>query len=139
MYKRPHNPNKVFMIGTMILAFAVILVVIFFTLLALRRISPSKDQPITYNDLYQIEIGNGFIGDSISIYLNDSLLLDSNIQTDTLRLSVTRFDETNALLVVDNATDKVTTFNLKDKGGRILLQKKEEVISITSVDWQQQE
>lgn len=134
MYKKPQNHNKQFMIGAAVLAFAVICIVVLFTLLALRM-SQKSDQPVVYNDLYQIELEEGFAGDSISLYLNDSLLLNRRIPTDTLQLKINRFDETNALLVVDNRTDKVTTFNLEEKGGRIILRKRGEIISMTSVNW----
>jgi len=134
MYKKPHNPNKQFLIGTGVLAFAVIFIVVLFTLLALRM-SHKPEQTVKYTDIYQIELEKGFAGDSVSIYLNDSLLLNKMIAMDTIRLQIKRFDESNALLVVDNRTDKVTTFNLKEKGGRIILRKKEGIISMTSVDW----
>lgn len=134
MHKRLHNPNKQFMIGAGILAFAVICVVVLFTLLALRM-NHKSEQPVTYNDIYQIELKNGFMGESVSIYINDNLLFNQNVDTDTLRLQIKRFNDTNALLVVNNHTDKVTTFNLKEKGGRIILRKKGEIISMTSIDW----
>lgn len=134
MYKKPHNPNKQFLIGTGVLAFAVICIVVLFTLLALRM-SHKSEQTVHYTDIYQIELEEGFAGDSVSIYLNDSLLLNQKIATDTIRLQIKRFDESNALLVVDNLTDKVTTFNLEEKGGRMILRKKEGIISMTSVDW----
>lgn len=134
MFKKPHNPNKQFMIGAGVLAFAVICIVVLFTLLALR-ISNKSEQSVTYNDIYQIELEKGFVGDSISIYINDSLLLNKTVPADTLRFKIKRFSETNALLVVDNQTDNVTTFDLKEKGGRIILRKDREIISMTSVDW----
>lgn len=134
MFKKPHNPNKQFMIGAGVLAFAVICIVVLFTLLAFGMSSKSE-QSVAYTDLYQIELGRGFTGDSVSIYLNDSLLLNKKIVSDTLCLKIKRFDELNALLVVDNQTDKVTTFDLKEKGGRIILRKKGDFISMTSVNW----
>lgn len=135
MYKKPHNPNKQFLIGTGVLAFAVICTVVLFTLLSLRM-SHKSEQMVHYTDIYQIELEKGFSGDSVSIYLNDSLLLNKKIAMDTIRLQIKRFSESNALLVVDNLTDKVTTFNLEEKGGRIILRKKEGIISMTSVDWE---
>lgn len=133
MYKRPHNPNKPFLIGTGILAFVVICIVMLFTLLAMRM-SRRSETPVVYTDIYQIELEYGFAGDSISLYLNDSLLWNKKVPADTVRLRVRRFDESNALLVVDNKTDKVTTFNLKDKGGRLILRKEGTLISMTPAD-----
>ncbi len=134
MYQKPHNPNKAFLAGSALLAIAVIFIVILFVMLSLWMGSTRKHE-IVYQDCYQIELKDGFIGESVSLYLNDSLLFNETVNTDTLRFRLNRFDDSNALLVVDNRTDNLTTFNLEEKGGRIILRKKGDVISMTTVDW----
>lgn len=68
------NINKQFMIGNGLLAFGVFLIVGIFIYLSFRY--QRKDGKISYEGKYSIEISNDFAGDSIAIYINDSLLLD---------------------------------------------------------------
>jgi hypothetical protein len=42
---------------------------------------------------------------------------------DTLRLKLGRFEEESALLVVDNESEKVSTFELTPEGGNFLIRK----------------
>lgn len=122
MQKNHLNTNKQFMIGNGILAFAVIFVVVIFVYMSLRLKSDKEGKKI-YAEVYHIELVKGFIGDSISIYVNDSLLLDERVKADSIKLSVSRQAEENVLFVVDNVTNESTYFNLSEKGGNILLRK----------------
>lgn len=110
------------MIGNGILAFAVIIVVVIFVYMSLR-LKRDNETSVKYVEQYHIELANGFKGNSISIYLNDSLLFNDEVKNDSLKLTINRFADQNALLVVDNYTDKVSTFDLSDKGGTLLLHK----------------
>ena len=115
------------MIGNGILAFAVIFVVVIFVYMSLR-LKSEKENERHFTEVYNIEVVNGFIGDSISIYINDSLLMNNKIASDSARLTVKRFADESALLVVDNFTEQVSTFNLSEKGGNILLRKENGMI-----------
>lgn len=110
------------MIGNGILAFAVIAIVVIFLYMSLR-LKSERENGKSFTEVYHIELVTGFIGDSISVYINDSLLLNSRITQDSLRLSAGRFAEESALLIVDNRTEKISTFNLSERGGNILLRK----------------
>lgn len=127
MHKNHLNTNKQFMIGNGILAFAVIAIVVVFLYLSLR-LKSEKENGKQFSEVYNIELVKGFIGDSISVYVNDSLLLNSRITKDSLWLSVKRFASESALLVVDNQTEKISTFNLSEKGGMVLLRKENGLI-----------
>lgn len=127
MHKNHLNTNKQFMIGNGILAFAVIAIVVVFLYLSLR-LKSEKENGKQFSEVYNIELVKGFIGDSLSVYVNDSLLLNSRITKDSLWLSVKRFASESALLVVDNQTEKVSTFNLSENGGIILLRKENGLI-----------
>ena len=87
-----------------------------------------KENERHFTEIYNIELVKGFIGDSISIYINDSLLMNNKIASDSARLTVKRFADESALLVVDNFTEQVSTFNLSEKGGNILLRKENGMI-----------
>lgn len=127
MPKSSLNINKQFMIGNGILAFAVIAVVVIFVYMSLR-ITNNKGKEKTYAEVYKIELTNGFTGDSISVYVNDSLLINQLIQSDTIKLSVQRFAEQSALLIVDNKTEKVSTFSLKENGDNVFLRKEGDIV-----------
>lgn len=121
------NTNKQFMIGNGLLAFGVIIIVVLFTYLSFR--SPKKeDQVINYPEIYTLSFDKGFINDSISVYLNDSLLLNETITKEPHIFSFNRFDQQNTLLIVDHNTDKLTPFELEDKGGTYQFERTEDQI-----------
>lgn len=115
------------MIGNGILAFAVIFVVVIFVYMSLR-LKSEKENAKQYSETYNIELVKGFIGDSVSIYVNDSLLMNKRINQDSIKLSIQRFADESALLVVDNYTDKVSTFTLREIGDNVFLRKENNMI-----------
>lgn len=121
------NTNRQFMIGNGILAFAIIFVVVIFVYMSLR-LKSEKENGKQYSETYNIELVRGFIGDSISIYVNDSLLMNKKIDKDSIKLSINRFAEESALLVVDNFTDKVSTFSLREIEDNVFLRKENNMI-----------
>lgn len=113
------------MIGNAILAFAVIVIVVLFVYMSLR-VQQDKKEGRHFQEQYDLTLTSGFRGDSISIYLNDSLLFCGNIEEDSLNLKVFRFDKESALLIVDNNTEKVSLFSLSQEGGRYFFRKSDE-------------
>ena len=127
MSKNSLNTNKQFMIGNGMLAFAVFAVIMIFLYMSFR-FQRKADKVQTYEGVYHIELADGFAGDSIAVYLNDSLLIDRTMPDATLKLEVERFAEDNVLMVVDNKTDKTTPFNLNPKGSRVEVKKSGDMI-----------
>ncbi len=119
------NTNKQFMIGNGILAFAVILVVVIFVYMSLR-LQRAKEGAHRYAETYRITLAQGFEGDSVSILINDSLLASRTLGADPFSLSVRRFSERSALMIVDNATDRLSLFELSEKGGDYRFEKEGE-------------
>lgn len=116
------------MIGNGILAFAVIFVVVIFIYMSMKLQNDKKNGK-TYPEVYHIELASGFTGDSLSVYLNDSLLMNARIPEDSVwKLDVKRFADESALLVVDHQTEKVSTFTLSSKGGNVGISKKDGTI-----------
>lgn len=115
------NSNKQFMIGNGILAFGVFFIVCLFLYLSFR--TSKTDKTKVSSDLYTIQIGNSFAGDSISVYVNDSLLLNCTMGSTALTLQVNRFAEENALMIVDNKSDEITPFSLNPKGSIVNVEK----------------
>ena len=124
MDKNSLNTNKQFMIGNGMLAFGVFAVIIIFLYMSFR-FQRKADKVQTYEGVYNIELTNSFAGDSIAVYLNDSLLLDQ-----IMKVEIKRFAEDNVLMVVDNKTDKTTPFNLNPEGSRVEVKKSGDVIYI---------
>lgn len=129
MGKNSLNTNKQFMIGNGMLAFGVFAVIIIFLYMSFR-FQRKADKVQTYEGVYNIELANSFAGDSIAVYLNDSLLLDQTMPDASLKVEIKRFAEDNVLMVVDNKTDKTTPFNLNPKGSRVEIKKSGDVIYI---------
>jgi len=110
------------MIGNGLLAFAVIIIVGIFIYLSFRE-KKEDDGTKKYYETYNIELISGFAGHPFSVYINDSLILNETISTDSFKINVNRFADESALLIVDNETDKLSTFDLSEKGGIIPLRK----------------
>ena len=123
MDKNSLNTNKQFMIGNGMLAFGVFAVIIIFLYMSFR-FQRKADKVQTYEGVYNIELTNSFAGDSIAVYLNDSLLLDQTMPDANLKVEIKRFAEDNVLMVVDNKTDKTTPFNLNPEGSRVEVKKR---------------
>lgn len=110
------NTNKQFMIGNGILAFAVIAVIVIFVYMSLR-LQREKEGDRYFTEQYTISLANGFEGDSVSVLINDSLLLNRTIDSQPYDLQVKRFAEESTLMIVDNATDQLSVFELSERGG----------------------
>ena len=116
------NTNKQLMVGDGILAFAVIFVVVIFIYMSMR-LQRDKQEQRHFIETYSISLVKGFAGDSVSLYVNDSLILNKTISEEPYTVEVGRFAEQSALLVVDNKTELVSTFDLSERGGTYQFEK----------------
>ena len=110
------NTNKQFMVGNGILAFAVIFVVVIFVYMSLR-LQREKEAVRHFSETYSIQLTKGFVGDSISLFVNDSLIMNKQIKEEPTAIEVERFAEQSALMIVNNQTETVAAFDLSEKGG----------------------
>ena len=133
MRKKAQNSNKQFLIGTAAMAFAVLAVVGIFIYLCLPYMSKHESVQAKLPDTYRIEFAQGFSGDSAIVYLNDSLLWEDYIPTDTLVLHINRFANENTLMVSRSREDAVSIFNIGIKSGRLILHRKQGEISMTPI------
>lgn len=111
-----------------ILAFAVIFVVVLFVYMSLRA-QQGKKGVVKYAETYRIELAKGFVGDSISLYLNDSLLVNQTINEAPFALTVNRFDKENTLIIVENISESMKLFPLSEEGGDYMFDKNGEEIN----------
>ena len=121
------NTNKQFMVGNGILAFAVIFVVVIFIYMSLR-LQRENQAERHYIETCTISLVKGFAGDSTSIFINDSLLVNRTIAEEPFTIEVKRFAEQNALMIVNNATEKLSLFELSEKGGEYRFEKEGEEV-----------
>lgn len=116
------NTNKQFMVGNGILAFAVIFVVVIFVYMSLR-LQREKEANRHFSETYSIQLTKGFVGDSISLFVNDSLIMNKQIKEEPTAIEVGRFAEQSALMIVNNQTETVAAFDLSEKGGTYRFEK----------------
>ena len=116
------NTNKQFMVGNGILAFAVIFVVVIFIYMSMR-LQREKQEERHFIETYTISRVKGFAGDAISLCVNDSLISNRTMPEEPYTVEVGRFAEQSALLIVDNQTELVSTFDLSEKGGTYRFEK----------------
>ena len=116
------NTNKQFMIGNGILAFAMIFVVVIFVYMSMR-LQQGKEGERNFIETYTITLTKGFAGDSISLFVNDSLIANQVMQEEAFTIEVGRFAEQSALMIVDNKTEIASVFDLSEKGGTYQFEK----------------
>ena len=66
------------MVGNGILAFAVIFVVVIFVYMSMR-LQREKQEERHFIETYTIHLTKGFTGDSLSLFINDSLIINKRI------------------------------------------------------------
>lgn len=111
------------MIGNGILAFGVFFIVCLFLYLGFRFQRKEGGKQV-FEGIYTICIGNSFSGDSLSVYVNDSLLMNKTMTEAEVTLQINRFSEESMLMVVEHRNEEITPFNLNPKGSRVDVQKK---------------
>jgi len=121
------NTNKQFMVGNGILAFAVIFVVVIFVYMSMR-LQQKKSEDRRFIETYTLVLAKGFAGDSTSVFINDSLLMNRTVTEEPLTLEVNRFAEQSALMIVNNATEKLSLFELSERGGTYRFEKEGEEV-----------
>ncbi len=125
------NTNKQFMIGNGILAFAVILVVVIFTYMSMRQQQHNKEER-NFQEVYGVTLVSGFAGDSVSVLINDSLLVNQRMSEASLSFEVKRFAEQSALFIVDNETEEIALFELSERGGNYRFEKENGTVKLLS-------
>ena len=110
-----------------VLFFAVLFITGLFLYLSFT-LKKDADKKVTYEGRYHIEVSGDFSGESLSIYVNDSLLLNGIMPDSLTILDIDRFAEQSAILIVDNTTDNVTPFNLDPKGSKVVVKKQKDGI-----------
>ena len=112
------------MVFNAVLFFAVLIVCGIFLYMA-YTFKRDANKKVTFEGRYHIEVSNDFVGQSLSVYVNDSLLWNQAMPDTLVTLDIDRFSEENVLLIVDNATDTAMPYNLNKKGSKVVVKKQE--------------
>lgn len=118
---RGHGANMRFLFGSVFFFFIIIVTIGLFVYYSLYK---HWSKPGDARFSYEISFTPSFEGKAYTLYLNDSLLYTgSPVDTDTV-LRLNRFAEDNALLVVEQTTDRVSIIQIPSRG-KIELQLKD--------------
>ena len=124
MSRKRSNIHKNFMVLNGVLFIAVIAITVLFLYLA-YTFKRDAERKRTYTGTYHIEVSTDFAGQSLSIYMNDSLLMNGIIPDTLVTLDIDRFAEEHVLMIVDNLTDATTPYNLNKEGSKMVVKKSE--------------
>ena len=115
------------MVFNFILMF-VLFAIVFIFLYMSYQFKRNANRKVTYEGDYTIEMNDAFLGDSLHVYVNDSILFNQTVKDSCTVLKIDRFSEDHMLMIVDPATDQATSFNLDKKGSRVKISKEQEKI-----------
>ncbi len=112
--------NRQFMIGNGLLAFAVFILVAVFIYLSFRNKGEKAD--VTYEETYTVNLTRGFAGDSLTVMVNDSTLMNNKlVEKEPMSLSFRRFAEQSTLILVSRG--ELSLFELDEDGGQYFFEK----------------
>lgn len=129
MSKKRNNPHKNFMILNGFLAFAVVVIACLFLYVSFR-LKRDADKVVSYTGKYLIEMNADFANRNISVYLNDSLIINGIMPDSVIQTTINKFADETMLMIVDNASDIATSFNLNPDGSRVTVKNTAGIISI---------
>jgi hypothetical protein len=112
------------MVFNAVLFFAVLIVCGIFLYMA-YTFKRDANKKVTYEGRYHIEMSADFAKEDLSVYINDSLLLNQTMPDTLVTINIDRFAEESALIIVNKATDNATPFNLNPKGSKVMVKKQE--------------
>ncbi len=122
--------NRQFMIGNALLAFAIILVVAIFVYISLR--AQNRKSQAEFRETYSLTLAKGFVRDSLSIAVNDSVLFEGLLTEEPKQFQIQKFEQTSSVLFVNLRTDKLSVFELNERGGDYIFEKQGDEIVLKS-------
>lgn len=132
-YNTDHlKTNKQFMIGNGILAFGIFIIVGIFIYISFR--SRGGDENSNFTETYSITLLKGFVGDSVAVMVNDSTFLEKRISEEPVTVNLKRFAENSSLLIIDYKTEKLSVFELSEKGGTYKIEREGENVRLLPKD-----
>lgn len=130
-YRTQHlNKNHQFMVGIFIMVFAVFCVVGVFLVMCYDK----AEEISKVRNEYRIELSHGFVGDSLQVMMNDSLLYFDQVPNDSVVISIRPFDEQHLLSVGDVRTGQAKNMNINSESGRIILRRSADTREITKME-----
>ena len=121
------NPNKGIMLGIMAMAIVVLAVVVVFWMWCFPD---GKTQSGGGQTRYQVVLAEGFVGDSVMLQVKDSVMWAQRVMTDSLEVPLDVQGNGNLLMVARPEEDMLSSFELPDDGGRVVLRKRDGEVQI---------
>ena len=121
------NPNKGIMLGIMAMAIVVLAVVVVFWMWCFPD---GKTQSGVGQTRYQVVLAEGFVGDSVMLQVNDSVMWAQRVMADSLEVPLDVQGNGNLLMVARPEEDMLSSFELLDDGGRVVLRKRDGEVQI---------
>jgi hypothetical protein len=116
--------NRSFMLMNAILAFALFVIVGLFLYISFR-FQRGADRQV--RGRYAVTVSSALSGDSLSLYLNDSLLYSRRIPQEGCVDTVVPLTRDNSfLLVAHSDSDRVAAITMKEEFGDVVIEKDEE-------------
>ena len=125
------NHNKAFMFGIMAMGMVVIGVTIIFWMWCF----PDGSKNIAQRNAYSVELKDGFVGDSVRVYMNDSVLFAGAVTTNGLAWTAPHEGMQNVVAVEDMVSGESRQFNVSVEKGRLLLHKKNETVTLQEIPY----
>ena len=121
------NPNKGIMLGIMAMALVVLAVGVVFWMWCFPD---GKTQSGGGQTRYQVVLAEGFVGDSVMLQVNDSVMWAQRVMADSLEVPLDVQGNGNLLMVARPEEDMLSSFELPDDGGRVVLRKRDGEVQI---------
>lgn len=110
------------MLGIMAMAIVVLAVVVVFWMWCFPE---GKSKPGDGLAHYQVVLAEGFKDDSVMLQVNDSTMWARRVVSDSLEVPLAVAGEGNLLMVARPEADRVSSFELPDEGGRVVLRQRD--------------
>ena len=130
------NRNRQFLIGVAAMAFAVLFVVILFLSLCFDKLETQEKGKKNY---YELEFADSFVGQETQLVVNDSVMFDAVVESDSVKVQFKPFDEQYQLFVVEKESGNTRSFNLKEKACKVKIYKNQDgKVEISQTEWEKQ-
>ncbi len=115
MGKKTARANNTFFLGSIVMIVLLLAVIFIFLMWAFRIYDRQQAQ---LSGRYDITLGSTTTGHPITIFVNDSLIMDATPGA-AMTLTVTRFAEESTLIVVDKESDATYMYELPQQSASI--------------------
>lgn len=123
------NHNKAFMFAIMAMGMALIGVTIIFWMWCF----PNGSKSMVQKNAYSVELADGFVGDSVRVYMNDSVLYAGTVTANGMAWPAPHEGLHNVVAVEDAVTGESQQFNVNIEKGQLALHKSHKTVTLQEI------